>query len=744
MVCSHVNGQENKSLPNIVIILVDDAGYNDFNFMGNSNLETPNIDKLASEGVIFTDAHVTSTVCAPSRAGLLTGRYQQKNGFECNSPPKGLGLDALSPTIGKIVQKKGYKTIAIGKWHVGETPELHPNNMGFDEFFGFLGGGHNYFNSNQILHNKEKVTFNEYLTDAFGDKAVVYIEKYKKEPFLMYFSPNAVHTPMQAKEIHLEKYKNHPRKQLAAMAWSLDENVGKIYNKLQQENLLENTLIFFLSDNGGAIFNQSSNSPYTSLERSVLKGWKGNEFEGGHRIPFFVNWKGQIKGGNIYKGLTSSLDIFATVEAVSNASKVTHSLTKSDGTNLIPYLLGKKEGNPHKELFWRYNETASMRYNDYKLIKLKGFGYRLYNLEADLKERKDLSKQNPQLAKKLIKKIEKWENLLSEPLWKDDDGWSAVTREIHEALLNNEHPKNNYPGEMKNHRIIEKKASLWYKFNAELGEGPVWLNDSEELLWVDINKGQVHATNTNTKQDKIIYQGDKTSCIIPVSNKEFLISDTSKIIVLNTDTKKNSEYISLKFKIPNVRFNDGKADPNGNLWVGTMEMNVLPNKGSLYLIDSEKNVNESVKDVTISNGLEWSLDKKTMYYIDTVKNGVYAFDFNEKSEISNQRMAIAIPKYLGAPDGMTIDNQGNLWVAMWGGGSVICFNPKSGQILQKIEVDAPNVTSCIFGGKNMDTLFITTARDGLLEQELDKYPDSGSVFSVQTNVSGFNPNYFIR
>lgn len=735
-------GQKKISQPNVIIILVDDAGYNDFNFMGKSNLETPYIDKLASESIIFKDAHVTSTVCAPSRAGLLTGRYQQRHGFECNLPPKGLGLDASLPTIGKIVQKKGYKTIAIGKWHVGEIPELHPNNMGFDEFFGFLGGGHNYFNSSQILYNKEKVTFNKYLTDAFGDKAVAYIEENKKGPFLMYFSPNAVHTPMQAKKEHLEKYKNHPRKQLAAMAWSLDENVGKIYNKLQKEDLLENTLIFFLSDNGGAIYNQSSNSPYTSSESSTLKGWKGNEFEGGHRIPFFVNWKNTVKGGQIFNGLTSSLDIFATVDAVTNSAKNSRNRTKTDGTDLMPYLLGKKEGNPHKELFWRYNETKSMRYNNYKLIKLKDFGFRLYNLDTDLKERKDLSKQNPQLSKKISKKIDRWEKKLTEPLWKDDESWIAVTREINKALLNNEHPNNNYPGEMKNHKIQIKKASLWHKVEANLGEGPLWLKNAQELLWVDINKGEVHATNIDKKEDSVIYQGVKTSCVVPVSEDEFLIADTNKLILINKEKGTNNKYLNIDFKIPNIRFNDGKVDPNGNLWIGTMEMNVLPNKGNLYMVDANKKVSVKLKNVTISNGLAWSLDKKTMYYIDTVDHAVYAFDFNGKSEISNRRVAIDIPKEYGAPDGMTIDNKGNLWVAMWGGSSVICFSPKSGQILEKIEVNAPHVTSCVFGGRDMDILFITTAREGLTPEQLQKYPDSGSVFIAKTNVKGFKPNFF--
>ncbi len=295
---------------------------------------------------------------------------------------------------------------------------------------------------------------------------------------------------------------------------------------------------------------------------------------------------------------------------------------------------------------------------------------------------------------------------------------------------------------MKNHKIKRLKAALWYKSEASLGEGPLWIPNTEELLWVDINKGLVHATNATTKEDKIIYKGKKPSCIVPVSVEQFLIADANKIVLLNAKTKKSNEFISVEFNTPNVRFNDGKADPNGNMWVGTMEMNIVPNKGKLYLVDGKKTVLQKLDCVSISNGLTWSIDEKTMYYIDTVDRAVYAFDFNENSEISNRRIAIEIPEELGYPDGMTIDNKGNLWVAMWGGNSVICFNPKSGEIIKKVEVDAPHVTSCTFGGKNMDTLFITTARDGLSETMLKKYPLSGSLFYIKSEVKGVKMNYF--
>ncbi|MEC3907882.1 SMP-30/gluconolactonase/LRE family protein [Tamlana sp. 2201CG12-4] len=287
------------------------------------------------------------------------------------------------------------------------------------------------------------------------------------------------------------------------------------------------------------------------------------------------------------------------------------------------------------------------------------------------------------------------------------------------------------------------KAEVLLKSNASLGEGPLWLPYANELMWVDINKGKVHNLKLKSNQDAIVYHGDKTACVLPLSKNVYLIADTNKLIKYNKKTSAYSLYLEIDFKDSNVRFNDGKIDPNGTIWIGTMDMDATPNKGSLYRIDSKKNVSEVLQGVSISNGLAWALDGKTMYYIDTFENVVYAFDFNDKSEISNQRIAINVPKNIGAPDGMTIDNKGNLWVAMWGGSAVICWNPKSGQILYKIEVEAPHVTSCVFGGKDMDTLFITTAREGLSEKDLEAYPLSGSLFYIKLKEKGVK-GYFLK
>ena len=429
--------QNKEPRPNVIVILLDDAGYVDFGFMGSEDLETPRIDELASRSTIFTDAHVTASVCGPSRAGLITGRYQQRFGHECNGTGSNMGTDPAETTIADAMRSAGYKTIAIGKWHLGHTEEYIPNNRGFDEFYGFLGGSRSYFPQedpnllHRIMHNREPVAFSGYLTDVFGDKAVGYIEEYKNEPFFMYLSFNAVHTPMEARQDHLEKYDDHPRKKLAAMTWSLDENIGKVLDKIESEGLTKNTIIWFLSDNGGANNNQSSNG--------YLKGWKGNKFEGGHRVPFMVSWPGKLPENQFFSGLSSSLDIFKTSIAAAGLKK--YQGKPLDGANLLPYLQGKKTGAPHESLYWRKDQAAAVRHKDYKLIRLEDFGYRMYDLASDSAESVDLSKDDPKNLTGLVASLEQWETEMILPLWTEEKEWDAVTREIHIALMENCEPK---------------------------------------------------------------------------------------------------------------------------------------------------------------------------------------------------------------------------------------------------------------------------------------------------------------
>lgn len=437
--------------PNVIVLLVDDAGYADFGFAGSEDLETPNIDKLAQDGVVFSDAHVSATVCGPSRAGLITGRYQQRFGFECNPSGSYTGVDLAEETIGDAMKKAGYVTGAFGKWHLGTGPDYRPNARGFDYFWGFLAGGRHYFpNARQdqpgevhsIRENDNFTEFEGYLTDRLGDKAVEFIDRNKANPFFIYWSPNAVHTPMEATEEDLARYEGHPRQELAAMTWALDRAVGNIKDKLEKEDLLDNTLIFFLSDNGGAHNNQSSNAP--------LKGFKGNKYEGGMRVPFFVHWPAQIDGGKTFNGLTSALDIFATSLDAAGASA--EAFSNLDGTSLLPFLKEGKDEDPHRELFWRKDQAAAARIGDYKLIRVERLGYRLYNLRENLGETIDLTDQNEKAFNNLKSKLSNWENDMMKPLWTEGQTWDTITWMIHQDLFLNREVRVKNPGQLEIYR----------------------------------------------------------------------------------------------------------------------------------------------------------------------------------------------------------------------------------------------------------------------------------------------------
>ncbi len=451
--CDNVTNQTKK--PNIIVLLVDDAGYADFGFAGCQDLKTPQIDKLANNGIRFTDAHVSASVCGPSRAGLITGRYQQRFGFECNPSADFTGVDLNEKTIADAMKSAGYATAAIGKWHLGDEFEYQPNQRGFDYFWGFLAGGRNYFSNEKnnvpgdthcTQENGKFQEFDGYLTDRLADKAIDFIEKNKEKPFFIYWAPNAVHTPMEATKEDLALFDGHSRQTLAAMTWALDRAVGNITKKLEDENLLDNTLIFFLSDNGGAHNNQSSNLP--------LKGFKGNKFEGGHRVPFFVHWPQKLQGGKQFDGLTSSLDIFATCVDVANAEVSEDK--PLDGVSLIPFLTGKKSKAPHNKLFWRKDQMAAARDGDFKMIRVDNLGYRMYNLEADLGETVNLTDSDTSQFESMLDEMHHWESGLMEPIWTEGFEWDSVTWLIHEDYYLNRKVRVKSPWAWKKYRSINK------------------------------------------------------------------------------------------------------------------------------------------------------------------------------------------------------------------------------------------------------------------------------------------------
>ncbi len=446
------NTQENTSAikkPNIILILADDAGYADFGFMGSKDILTPNIDALAKDGLLFNDAHVSASVCSPSRAGLLTGRYQQRFGHEVNlEPDTRFAFDPSETTIAEALANHGYYTGIIGKWHLGKEAKQHPLNNGFDYFWGFISGSRSYFydekellnpNSNTLMENHKYTKFNGYLTDALGQKSVEFVEenKTKDKPFFLYLSYNAPHTPMEAKKSVLDKFNGHPRQKLAAMMWSLDEAIGLLTNTLKKEGIYDNTLIYFLSDNGGAHNNQSSNVP--------LKGWKGNQYEGGTRVPFVMTWKNKIKSGETFDGLVSSLDIYKTSLAAAEISY--HENKQLDGRNLL-HMIASSSTKGHPDLYWRKDQMASIRNNDFKLIRLNKEKTVLYNIKENLDENLDLSIQYPDTVMLLNQKLLEWEKGLLNPLWLEPDDWNEVTEKIYQDLMNNKIPKVKSPSDL--------------------------------------------------------------------------------------------------------------------------------------------------------------------------------------------------------------------------------------------------------------------------------------------------------
>jgi len=407
------------SKPNILVIVGDDMGYADVGFHGCKDIPTPHLDALAAAGVRFTSGYVSGPYCSPTRAGLLTGRYQTRFGHEFNSGGVGGGLPLTETTLPDRLKAAGYKTGMVGKWHLGAKPEQHPQRRGFEEFFGFLGGAHDYFKSAGILRGNEPAQEKEYLTDAFGREAEAFVEKHKGAPWFLYLAFNAVHTPMQADDARLKKFAHitdGKRRTYAAMMVAMDDAIGLVRKKLAETGQEQNTLVTVISDNGGPTMpgvtvNGSINTP--------LRGSKRTTLEGGVRVPYLVSWPARLKPG-VFSQPAIQLDLHAT--ALAAAGVAVRPEWKLDGVNLLPFLSGEKSGAPHDALYWRFGEQTAIRAGDFKLVRydvnadtLTGAGNqgatapRLYNLASDIHEDKDLAAEMPDKVKELQSKWDAWD-----------------------------------------------------------------------------------------------------------------------------------------------------------------------------------------------------------------------------------------------------------------------------------------------------------------------------------------------
>lgn len=410
--------------PNVVLILTDDAGYADFGFTGCSDFATPNIDRIAAEGVTCTNGYVTASVCCPSRAGLMTGRYQQRFGHEVNllagtQQYATEGLPIGEQTIADRMGKQGYVTGALGKWHLGVADGFHPMDRGFDEYYGCLSGSRSYWAYDEVPKHNRGLMRNRavidpepedyYFTDALSDEAVDFIERHADEPFLLYVSYTAVHTPMHAKQEVLEQHADITsvrRRKLAAMTTSLDDGVGRILESLKAEGLEKDTIVIFVNDNGGATNNASSNGVY--------RGMKGSKWEGGIRIPYAMRWPGTLPAGAIFDHPVSTLDIVPTAVAAAGGRIDPAAV---DGVDLVPAMTDPLIGAPHERLFWRRSVASAMREGDWKIIEVQGNPILLFNLADDPSETTNRAADYPDRVAAMQSALHAWDAELAEPRW---------------------------------------------------------------------------------------------------------------------------------------------------------------------------------------------------------------------------------------------------------------------------------------------------------------------------------------
>ena len=419
--------------PNIIVIVSDDAGYNEFSMNGSNPLfPTPHIDSIAANGVRFTNGYVSGTVCSPTRAGLLTGRYQNRFGHEFNVPPvysEDNGLSLKETTIADVLKSADYRTIALGKWHLGYAPKFHPMERGFTDYYGFLQGARSYFPLqkptilNRLLRDREPIVENfDYMTDELGRAAADYIAKSKDKPFFIYLAYNATHGPNDATESDLATVKGGGgNAKHRAMALALDRSVGLVLDELQKHSMTDNTLIFFVNDNGGV----------AGHDNAPLRGYKGSTWEGGTRVPFAIQWPAGLPKGKVIDAPVISLDIFPT--AMAAAGVMNSPGQPLDGVNLLPYMRGETKERPHQTLYWKNGTKWAVRDGDLKAVAgndggNSGKGKKakkgkpsseilLFDLSKDTSESNNLAASRPDDVTRLEKLYRDWKKDFPAPTW---------------------------------------------------------------------------------------------------------------------------------------------------------------------------------------------------------------------------------------------------------------------------------------------------------------------------------------
>lgn len=439
--------------PNIVLVVADDMGYGDLGCYGSKQVPTPHLDSLAASGVRFAQAYVSASVCAPSRAGLLTGRYQNRFGFEHNLVSAGsayrdesIGIPRDEKTIGDRLEAAGYRTACIGKWHVGDNqPWHHPRARGFDLFFGMLKGHHTYFpkpEENRLWRNRTRVREIEapYLTDWFTDEALRFIDAAPAgEPWFVYLAYSTPHLPLEAKAEDLEAFAHvadPKRRTYCAMQRCLDRNVGRLVQHLEQQGLRDNTLLVFLNDNGG-------NCDTNAAINAPLRGQKSTLLEGGVRVPLLCSWPAVLPRDTVYEQPVISLDLMPTLLAAAGTTLEPERLGPGrnasrriyDGVDLLPYLRGERgDERPHATLYWRAAlRGAAIRDGDWKLLRLPHRPPELYDLATDVSELRNVASDHPDRVAALMRKLGNWEASFERaPMWLGSNRWLRQNRALYD------------------------------------------------------------------------------------------------------------------------------------------------------------------------------------------------------------------------------------------------------------------------------------------------------------------------
>lgn len=431
--------------PNILLILVDDLGYADVGFNGSKDIVTPELDALAGAGTIFTSAYVVHPFCGPSRMGLMSGRYPHTFGAPYNLPSSNTrqyidqGITTNETLISTVLQDAGYHTGIMGKWHMGIQPEHHPNQRGFDDFFGFLGGGHNYFGPYQPQtaagtvwdyatypeHNGVNVmnlTADDYMTDVLSRNAVRFADRAAKrdQPFFLYLSYNAPHTPLEARQEDMDRFPGltGDRKTYAGMVYAVDRGVGRLVKALKTNKQYDNTLIVFLSDNGGREDKGADNGP--------LQGQKGWVTEGGFRVPMFMHWPGVIPAGARYDHPVTALDFYPTFARLAEAALPTGK--QLDGKDIWDDILADRNpraGEPIYAVRHRVDGSpegysdVGVREDQWKAVKIWNQNWQLFDVQQDIGEAVDLSPRYPEILRNMVTEAEIWSRSHTVPLWYD-------------------------------------------------------------------------------------------------------------------------------------------------------------------------------------------------------------------------------------------------------------------------------------------------------------------------------------